>query len=159
MPQDLTDDKSTLVQVMAWCRQATSHYLNQCWPISPTPYVVTRPQWVNERLSSVISMLALSDFRAIIWEYLPMVSRFLGILLKWCPYTVPRPDDSSTELHVYTVLLSYETTIFLNTQTDVLVKVSKLLRQKMSRPEGNPKLLWNLMGTVSQKYLYHQSQH
>ena len=23
MPQDLTDDKSTLVQVMAWCRQAT----------------------------------------------------------------------------------------------------------------------------------------
>ena len=34
MPQDLTDDKSTLVQVMAWCRQATSHYLNQCWPRS-----------------------------------------------------------------------------------------------------------------------------
>ena len=31
---DLTDDKSTLVQVMAWCRQATSHYLSQCWPIS-----------------------------------------------------------------------------------------------------------------------------
>ena len=27
-PQDLIDDKSTLVQVMAWCRQATSHYLN-----------------------------------------------------------------------------------------------------------------------------------
>ena len=47
MPHDLTDDKSTLVQVMAWCRQATSHYLNQCWPRSPTPYAVTRPQWVN----------------------------------------------------------------------------------------------------------------
>ena len=30
MIQDLTDDKSTLVQVMAWCRQAKSHYLNQC---------------------------------------------------------------------------------------------------------------------------------
>ena len=28
MPLDLTDDKSTLVQVMAWCRQATSHYLS-----------------------------------------------------------------------------------------------------------------------------------
>ena len=47
MPQDLTDDKSTVVQVMAWCRQATSLYLNQCWPRSPTPYSVTRPQWVN----------------------------------------------------------------------------------------------------------------
>ena len=43
MPQDLTDGKSTLVQVMAWCRQAPSHYLNQCWPRSPTPYGITRP--------------------------------------------------------------------------------------------------------------------
>ena len=47
IPQDLTDDKSTLVQVMAWCHQATSHYLNQCWPRSPMPYGITRPQWVN----------------------------------------------------------------------------------------------------------------
>ena len=46
MPQDLTGDTSTLVQVMAWCRQATSHYLNQCWPRSPTPHDVTGPQWV-----------------------------------------------------------------------------------------------------------------
>ena len=47
MAQDLTDDKS-LVQVKAWCRQATSHYLNQCWPRSPTPYGVTRPKWINQ---------------------------------------------------------------------------------------------------------------
>ena len=47
MPQNLTGDKSTLVQVMAWCHQATSHYLNQCWPRSLTPYGVTRPQWVK----------------------------------------------------------------------------------------------------------------
>ena len=47
MPQDLSDDKSTLVQVMAWCHQATSHYLNQCWPRSLMSYGVTRPQWVN----------------------------------------------------------------------------------------------------------------
>ena len=39
-----TDDKSTLVQVMAWCHQATSHYLSQCWPRSMSPYGVTRPQ-------------------------------------------------------------------------------------------------------------------
>ena len=48
MPRDLTDDKSTLVQVMAWCRQATSHYLSQCWPSSMSPYSVTRPQWVKK---------------------------------------------------------------------------------------------------------------
>ena len=42
--------KSTLVQVMAWCRQATSHYLSQCWPRSQSPYGITRPQWVNRIL-------------------------------------------------------------------------------------------------------------
>ena len=47
MPLNLTDDKSILVQVMAWCRQATSHYLSQCWPRSMLPYGVTRPQWVK----------------------------------------------------------------------------------------------------------------
>ena len=41
MPWDLTDDKSTLVQVMAWCRQATSHYLSQCWPSSMSPYMAS----------------------------------------------------------------------------------------------------------------------
>ena len=47
MPWNTFGDKSTLVQVMAWCRQATSHYLNQCWPRSMSSYGVTRPQWVN----------------------------------------------------------------------------------------------------------------
>ena len=47
MPQDLSDDKSALVQVMAWCRQATSHYLSQCWLRSMSPYNATRPQWVR----------------------------------------------------------------------------------------------------------------
>ena len=37
---------------MAWCCQATSHYLNQCWPRSPTPYGVTRPQRVKVMMTS-----------------------------------------------------------------------------------------------------------
>ena len=32
---------------MAWCHQATSHNLSQCWPSSVSPYGITRPQWVN----------------------------------------------------------------------------------------------------------------
>ena len=47
-----TDDQSTLVQVLAWCHQATSHYLSQCWPRSMSPNGVTRPQWVNWLLPS-----------------------------------------------------------------------------------------------------------
>ena len=39
MSLDITEDKSTLVQVMAWCRRATSHYLSKCWPRSVSSYV------------------------------------------------------------------------------------------------------------------------
>ena len=47
MAQNTIDDKSTLVLVMAWCHQATSHYLSQCWPRSMSPYGVTRPHRVK----------------------------------------------------------------------------------------------------------------
>ena len=47
MPLALTDNKSTVVQVMAWCRQATRHFLSQCWHRSMSPNGVTRPQWVK----------------------------------------------------------------------------------------------------------------
>ena len=60
----ISDDKSTLIQVMAWCRQATSHYLNQCWPGSLPPYGVTRPQWVKPHTSPLI-MLPNSDLHNI----------------------------------------------------------------------------------------------
>ena len=48
MSLDFTDDKLTLVQVMAWCRQATNHYLDQCWLSSMLPYGITGPQWVSK---------------------------------------------------------------------------------------------------------------
>ena len=59
MPQDLTDDKSTLVQVMAWCHQAISHYLSQCWPRSMSPYGVSNFKvfvaiWRLKVLSNII---------------------------------------------------------------------------------------------------------
>ena len=47
-PHWWSDDGSTLVQVMAWCCQATSHYLSHCWHRSISPYTITRPQWVKE---------------------------------------------------------------------------------------------------------------
>ena len=47
---NLTNDKSTSAQVMAWCHQVTSHCLNQCWPSSISPYGITRPQCVNQHI-------------------------------------------------------------------------------------------------------------
>ena len=41
VPQNPIEEKSTLVQVMALCRQATSHYLSQCRLRSATPYMAS----------------------------------------------------------------------------------------------------------------------
>ena len=41
--QDTLNYKSTLVQVMACCRQAVSYYLSKCWHGSMSLYGVTRP--------------------------------------------------------------------------------------------------------------------
>ena len=48
MPHNTFADKSALDEVMVWYRQATSHYLSQCWRRSVSPYGVTRSQWVEE---------------------------------------------------------------------------------------------------------------
>ena len=58
MSLGLTDDKSTLVPVMAWCRQATSHYLSQCWPRSLSAYDVTSRQWVKHFIGLWISLFS-----------------------------------------------------------------------------------------------------
>ena len=47
MLQNTFKKESKLVQVMAWCLMAPSHYLSLCWHRSMSPYGITRPQWVN----------------------------------------------------------------------------------------------------------------
>ena len=90
MSMDLTDDKSTLVQVMAWCHQATSHYLSQCWPRSMSSYDVTRPQWdlcVIFRCIAVI--IFMSIFSAINFRWTLLDSNddksTLVQVKAWCP--------------------------------------------------------------------------
>ena len=47
VPGDVIGDKSTLVEVMAWCHQAPSHCLYQCWHRFIMPYGITKTQWVK----------------------------------------------------------------------------------------------------------------
>ena len=78
MSQDPIDDKSILVQVMRWCRQATSHYPSQCWPSSLLPYGVSRSQWVNLLIILMMGMLVS------MWIWLRTgfgIEMFVGILL------------------------------------------------------------------------------
>ena len=46
---------------MAWCRQATSHYLSQCWPRSLSPYDGTGQQWVTRHSKHGIGHLIIHD--------------------------------------------------------------------------------------------------
>ena len=73
---NLTDDKSLLVQVVAWCHQAMSHYLDQCWPRFISPYGITRPQWVKYYiaviLNCVFSFILYFHFNAL-WTNIKMI--------------------------------------------------------------------------------------
>ena len=75
----VTGDKSTLVQLMAWCHQATSHYLSQCWLRSMSPFGVTRPQWVN--LNSQLTWLLVISWCKDQGMSSPEYSSFRTILL------------------------------------------------------------------------------
>ena len=37
----------TLFRAMDWCRQATNHYLRQCWPSFMSPHGASKPQIVD----------------------------------------------------------------------------------------------------------------
>ena len=63
--------------LMGWCRWATGHYLNQCWPWSQMPYDVIRPQWVKTFL----------DLRT-------RLCLFLSFCQSICPICIPYTQTS-----------------------------------------------------------------
>ena len=71
MPQNLTDDKSTLHQRMVWCCEATIHYWSQCWPRSKSSYGVKRPQWVLNNRWGMPGMIADHDEIKEAWRHFP----------------------------------------------------------------------------------------
>ena len=77
MSQDLADYKSILVQVITWCRKATSHYLSQCWIRCLSLYDVTRPHWIKKWINRAV--FAITSFVYIC--YSGVKSIFLKCLL------------------------------------------------------------------------------
>ena len=47
MPQNVTKEKSTLVQVIAWYHHVTSLYLSQFLPRTMLPYGISQQQWIK----------------------------------------------------------------------------------------------------------------
>ena len=52
LPEDFVDSKSTLIQVMCWCRHLSYHYLISCWQ-SPEPRSMC--QLAGQSLAMVIN--------------------------------------------------------------------------------------------------------
>ena len=68
MPQNLSDEMSTLVQKMVWWRQITSHYLSLI-PRSMTSYGVTMPQWVKLVWSKIGRLIIVLQMFTHIWSH------------------------------------------------------------------------------------------
>ena len=103
MPLDLTDDKSTLVQVMAWCRQATSHYLSQCWPRSMSPYGVTGPQWVKLCKSNCIPQKPWLQLHIHPWSWVISVSKRDTS----CHLKPKKILNNMNQTHIHTLVLGW----------------------------------------------------
>ena len=89
-----------LVQVMVWCHEATSHYLIQCWPSSPTPYGITRPQLVNVNIPDLCChMLPLGHN-----ELMPLASlghnELIGMGASWRRNTIDTSGDMDIILNI-----------------------------------------------------------
>ena len=91
--------KWTLLQVMAWCRQATNHYLSQCWPRSMSPYGVIRPQWVNvyglANCSLIYRLLWICDNVSLVFSVIIVGNGFL--LKPWQTYPTMRRQTKKLE--------------------------------------------------------------
>ena len=134
MPLDFTDDKSTMVQVMAWCRQATSHYLSQCWPRLMLPYGVIRPQWVNNMAAGGMAMSGIMSSTVLIiylhsksWIYFLRFTVFFqwshAVILQeiaWNVSSIYKPSGVVAIFCKYSwVFFSHTTTVWLLRQTSV----------------------------------------
>ena len=91
-------DKSILVQVMAWCHQATSHYLSKCWPRSKSPYGVTRSQWIQHKRWAMTGHRVYLQCQAI--EFFPLRHYSLKIV------SIPRLLIPWLQLSPMTVVLT-----------------------------------------------------
>ena len=74
------------VEDVTWWHHAGSHYLSQCLPSSILLYGITRPQWVNDTISTVCLKFTrwLSSEKH---EKLHVSIITHGCSMKWCIYT------------------------------------------------------------------------
>ena len=99
---------------MAWCHQATSHYLSQCWRRSVLPYGIHRPQKVKP--ASLQSLLHTG-----IYIHIQFLAAHVAIRAIWPPSISPIPLPH----HFQPVLLKH-------------MLLSELLSEPLDLPPSHP---------------------
>ena len=85
---------------MAWCRQATSHYLSQSWPRNLLPYGVTRGQWVKSNTNLIHENVVETAICKNVWHFDSGVNDLP--LCSYCTYTEKFYSDWALYImHVY----------------------------------------------------------
>ena len=80
----LTDDKSTLVQVMTWCPRTASHYLSKCRPRSMS----TWSQWVNNPFIIFTTLFSWSFYTTLHSANMPFHSATIFTLAHLLPLSL-----------------------------------------------------------------------
>ena len=103
--------KSTVVQVMAWCHKAPSHYLSQCWSSSMSPTYLL-DQCILVELS--IELLSCLDWLLVIWKIRKreLTWNVAGPLL----YKVSSTDYDLSHCHLGNMTMISKVQNFLKTQ-------------------------------------------
>ena len=84
MLKNTFDYRSTLVQVMTWCLQATSHYMSHCWPRNMSQSLFLGLYWLTTKKSSNLHFTG-----PLCWEatFFTMDSPHKwSVIQKVCPY-------------------------------------------------------------------------
>ena len=84
----------------------------------------------------VMSHEILSRADVMTWKRFPLLVT-LARFLESTGYRDQLHKIFSSKVNIWNVNCARATAVIFDTQTDILVKVSKFLRQKMSRPEGD----------------------
>ena len=111
------DDKATMVQVIAWCRQATIHFLRQCCPRYMLPNGVTRSQCISYFKSLILLLIYTSCI--IYWLVTHITEYYRNEWLDECLYS----QISAYYMHVASLSLDHNS-ISTHQQADRLFKTS-----------------------------------
>ena len=139
MSLDLTDIKSTWVQVMAWSRQGISHCWSLCWPRSMLTQDLCRHMSLgHDELKVLICFQA--PFTGCIWKiYLPEV-KCDQVKINMQRQNRPRNDWSLT-MHICTKVWSRFDHILSQNKHDALGCDGQLYRHGWTIPRGTVSFL------------------